>query len=56
MYSCAMAIEATLKSVTFSYNATDDLTGLSVLNITDKVYQSEADHPVWGVVNLSVIG
>ncbi|KAJ5264535.1 hypothetical protein N7505_007328 [Penicillium chrysogenum] len=49
MYSCAMAIEATIMSVTFSYNATDEITGLSVLNITGKVYQSEADHPVWGV-------
>ncbi|KAI1829015.1 hypothetical protein DTO027I6_10067 [Penicillium roqueforti] len=38
MYSCAMAIEPTIKSVTFSYNTTDDLTGLSVLNITDKDY------------------
>ncbi|KAL6236188.1 hypothetical protein BDW75DRAFT_250345 [Aspergillus navahoensis] len=56
MYSCATAVEATIKTVTFSYNTTDDLTGLTVLNITDKNYQSEAEYPVWGVENLSDIG
>ncbi|KAL4769223.1 hypothetical protein BDW60DRAFT_210308 [Aspergillus nidulans var. acristatus] len=56
MYSCAMAVEATIKTATFSYNTTADLAGLRVVNITDKFYQSETDYPLWGVENLSEIG
>lgn len=51
-----MAVEATIKTATFSYNTTDGLAGLTVVNITDKFYQSETDYPVWGVENLSEIG
>ncbi|KAI9373912.1 hypothetical protein BJX61DRAFT_551900 [Aspergillus egyptiacus] len=56
MYSCAMAVEATIKTTTFSYNTTDGLAGLTVVNVTDKLYQSETEYPVWGVENLSEIG
>ncbi|KAL2817142.1 hypothetical protein BJX63DRAFT_386218 [Aspergillus granulosus] len=52
MYSCAMAVEAIIKTVTFAFNATDDLTGLTVLNITDKEYESESEYPLWGVENI----
>lgn len=51
-----MAVEATIKTATFSYNTTDGLTGLTIVNISDKSYQSETDYPVWGVENLSEIG
>ncbi|KAL3441667.1 hypothetical protein BJX65DRAFT_299571 [Aspergillus insuetus] len=54
MYSCAMAVEATIKTVTFSFHTTDDLTGLSVLNITDKDYDTDAEYPLWAVEILSV--
>ncbi|KAL4860775.1 hypothetical protein BDV12DRAFT_208837 [Aspergillus spectabilis] len=54
MYSCAMAVEATIQTVTFSFNTTDDLTGLTVLNITDKTYASAAEHPLWAVENSGV--
>ncbi|KAL4861593.1 hypothetical protein BDV12DRAFT_203859 [Aspergillus spectabilis] len=54
MYSCAMAIAATIKTVTFSFNTTDGLTGLTVLNITDKTYATGTDQPIWAVESLSV--
>ncbi|KAL4983168.1 hypothetical protein BDW68DRAFT_194626 [Aspergillus falconensis] len=54
MYSCAMTVEATIRTVTFSFNTTDDLTGLTILNITDKTYASDAEHPLWAVENLGV--
>ncbi|KAI9374120.1 hypothetical protein BJX61DRAFT_532594 [Aspergillus egyptiacus] len=52
MYSRAMAAEAIIKTVIFSFNKTNDLSGLSILDITDKNYPSEAEKPLWGVENL----
>jgi hypothetical protein len=49
-----MAVEATIKTVSFAINTTNDLTGLTVLNITDKTYTSDAEYPLWGVENLPV--
>ncbi|KAL4876251.1 hypothetical protein BJY04DRAFT_231725 [Aspergillus karnatakaensis] len=52
MYSCAMAVEATIKTVTFTFNTTDNLNGLTVLDIADMEYNSEIEYPLWGVENL----
>ncbi|RDA88500.1 hypothetical protein CP532_6663 [Ophiocordyceps camponoti-leonardi (nom. inval.)] len=52
LYSCASATKATIKTVTLSYNDTEDdsrLDGLSALNIRDKEYPDEASMPLWGV-------
>ncbi|KAL4744819.1 hypothetical protein BDW72DRAFT_212173 [Aspergillus terricola var. indicus] len=55
MYSCATGVEATVKTVTFAFNITNDLDGLRVLNITDKTYPSASDKPLWAVENLDVL-
>ena len=52
MYSCASAIRATIKTVSFSYNKTDDLlSSLVIQEIQDKVYANESSIPLWGVEN-----
>lgn len=50
LHSCATAVRATVKTVTFSYNATGDhpFDGLSVSRIEEKKYASEEDMPLWG--------
>lgn len=50
LHSCATALRATIKTVTFNYNATNSqgLGGLSVTSIKDKEYSSEEDMPLWG--------
>lgn len=50
LHSCATAVRATIKRVTFSYNATGDnrFDGLSVTKIEDKDYASEEEMPLWG--------
>ena len=52
MYSCASALKATIRTVTFTYNGT----GIAALNITSaspKTYPSPGDMPVWGVETIS---
>ncbi|KAF2666200.1 hypothetical protein BT63DRAFT_52662 [Microthyrium microscopicum] len=49
MYSCISASRAIIKTVTFNFNATDDLSGLSVTHIEPKTYAKEEDKPLWGV-------
>ncbi|KAL3442293.1 hypothetical protein BJX65DRAFT_312984 [Aspergillus insuetus] len=50
-----MAVEATIRTVNFfSFNTTNDLTGLTILNITDKTYASDAKYPLWAAENLGV--
>ncbi|SPO00359.1 uncharacterized protein DNG_03204 [Cephalotrichum gorgonifer] len=51
LHSCAATVRATIKTVSFSFNTTDNsrgLEGLAVTNIEPKAYASEADHPLWG--------
>lgn len=51
MYSCATAIKATIRTVTFQYNGT----GIAALNITSaipKVYSDSSSLPLWGVETL----
>lgn len=54
MYSCMSGVEALIKTVKFAFNATDDLSGLSILDITDKTYPNETAKPLWGVENLDI--
>lgn len=49
LYSCIMAIKATIKRVTFKFNGTDDLSSLKVTEIVDKVYPNETSKPLWGI-------
>jgi hypothetical protein len=49
MYSCISVIRANIKTVSFSFNNTDSLAGLSVLDIQPKQYASKSDMPIWGV-------
>ncbi|KAL2839511.1 hypothetical protein BJY01DRAFT_250465 [Aspergillus pseudoustus] len=56
MYSCAIAVEATIKTVIFTYNTTADLTGLTVSHVADKSYETESDYPVCAVENLLDMG
>jgi hypothetical protein len=52
MYSCATAAKATIKTVSFRYNGTDDdLSGLKVVSIVDKTYPNEESKPLWAVEN-----
>jgi hypothetical protein len=51
IYSCATAIKASIRTVTFSYNGT----GLAALNITSavpKTYPNGSSLPLWGVETL----
>jgi hypothetical protein len=52
VYSCASAVKATIKTVSFTYNGTQDLlTNLAIPDVQDKNYSSESDMPIWGVEN-----
>ncbi|KAH6666926.1 hypothetical protein B0J14DRAFT_192364 [Halenospora varia] len=50
LYSCASAVKATVKTVSFTYNGTtDSLKNLNITHIQNKVYKDEASKPLWGV-------
>jgi len=52
IFSCATAVKATVKTVSFNYNGTDGLlSNLAVTNVQDKIYPDEASMPLWGVEN-----
>ena len=48
LYSCATAVKADIKTVSFTLNGTA-LEDTAITSIQDKVYQSPADVPWWGV-------
>lgn len=55
IYTCATALKATIRTVTFTYNGT----GISSLNVTStkpKTYTTLGDVPVWGVETVSLPG
>jgi hypothetical protein len=50
LYSCASAVKATIKTVSFNYNGTDGtLQNLAVTDIQDKTYPDSSSIPLWGV-------
>ncbi|KAL1976220.1 hypothetical protein VTN31DRAFT_2502 [Thermomyces dupontii] len=49
LYSCIMTAKATIKRVTFRFNGTDDLSGIKITEINNKVYPDEGSKPLWGV-------
>lgn len=48
MYACASAAKATIKTVTFRTNGTEDLSALRVLEIREKAYRDSSRMPLWG--------
>jgi hypothetical protein len=42
-------VKASIKTVTFRFNNTDDLSGLSVISIQEKKYPNEESKPLWAV-------
>lgn len=51
LYSCASGVKATIKTVSFKFNGSDDLSGLSVTKIQAKEYTENSSKPLWGVEN-----
>lgn len=51
MYSCMSVVKASIKTVSFLSNNTDDLSGLTVQSIEDKKYSDELSKPLWAVEN-----
>ncbi|KAK3896536.1 hypothetical protein C8A05DRAFT_20502, partial [Staphylotrichum tortipilum] len=53
LYSCASAVKATIKTVTFTLdgngNGSPNLSSLAVTSITPKTYPSPSSAPLWGV-------
>jgi hypothetical protein len=49
MYSCISATKALVKTVSFRFNGSDDLSGLTVTSLTDKVYPNDTSKPLRGV-------
>ena len=51
MYSCMSVIKASIKTVSFHFNGTNDLSGLTVLSIEDKKYLNDESKSLWVVEN-----
>ncbi|KAH8806053.1 hypothetical protein F5884DRAFT_710046 [Xylogone sp. PMI_703] len=49
LYTCASALRATVKTVTFNLNGTSSLGNLYVKESVDKRYHDNASVPLWGV-------
>ncbi|KAH6961737.1 hypothetical protein BKA56DRAFT_647759 [Ilyonectria sp. MPI-CAGE-AT-0026] len=50
LYTCASAVKATVKTVTFFYNGTNNaLENLVIKHVEDKKYRNEGDMPLWGI-------
>ena len=55
LYSCASAVKATIKTVTFTLdgngngNSRPELSSLAVTSITPKTYSSPSSAPLWGI-------
>jgi len=55
MYSCMSTAKATIKTVAFRFNGTnDDLSGLEVMSVVDKTYANDESKPLWGVEDTSM--
>lgn len=51
MYSCVSAAKASIKTVSFRFNGSDDLSSLIVTNLVEKNYPKEDSKPLWAVEN-----
>ena len=51
LYSCAGAVKATIKTVSFVFNGTYELQNLKVTSVQPKSYANTSDLPLWGVEN-----
>lgn len=51
LYGCASAVKASIKTVSFTYNGTNDLQSLNITNIRSKDYKHNDSRPLWGVEN-----
>lgn len=49
LYSCISVAKAQVKTVSFNFNGSDDLSGLTVTDISNKEYSNQTDLPLWGV-------
>lgn len=49
VYSCASSVKAVIRTVTFQYNGTENLTSLHVTSAEAKTY---SDPPLWGVEDM----
>ncbi|KAJ6439225.1 arylsulfotransferase protein [Purpureocillium lavendulum] len=49
IYTCAGAVKATVKTVSFTTNGTVSLASLTVREVKDKQYKSPADYPLWAM-------
>jgi hypothetical protein len=49
MYSCMSVVEASIKTVSFLLNGTDDLSALTVQSIEEKQYSDDTSKPLWAV-------
>ncbi|KIY01016.1 uncharacterized protein Z520_03682 [Fonsecaea multimorphosa CBS 102226] len=55
LYSCISTSKALIKTVSFRFNGSDDLSGLTVTNISNKVYPNESSKPLWGVEKTDMV-
>jgi hypothetical protein len=51
IYSCATALKASIKDVTFRINSSASLSNLHVVNVSPQKYSSEKSLPLWAVEN-----
>lgn len=51
IYSCVSAAKVLIKNVTFQYNGSVGLDGVTVLDIQEKVYSQDKEKPLWAVEN-----
>ncbi|RSL54113.1 hypothetical protein CEP51_014771 [Fusarium floridanum] len=48
LYSCAAALRATIKTVSFTINGASSMNGMAITSVLDKRYPTH-DYPLWGV-------
>ncbi|KAF3935173.1 hypothetical protein ABW20_dc0108136 [Dactylellina cionopaga] len=54
LYTCASVTKAIIKTVSLRFNGSDDLSGLIVTDLNDKVYPNDDTKPLWGVENTEI--
>ena len=49
IYSCISVAKGLIKTVSFRFNGSTDLSGLTVTSLSDKIYPNESSKPLWAV-------